>query len=330
MLTQIAEDIQMSARKISNLILLATSLVGATPGAFAADDWITLAQQNPPLVAPSDKQVDASQTIALQKGQEKLQLFLTYMNGTATAPSYQWLRLSSASMNYVTEKQFAGKKDLTLNVTGELTWSGNQLLVSGAGPKGATFDWILRTPKPTVTSVSPASVNSGDSVTITGTNFCSSTSGDIVTIGGQPAPVTSATPTQLVVQVPEETKSGKLPVTLTVAGINVAVPESASLAVSAQPYLKNLSAGFVAPGENVTIYGEGFSANAADDEVYIGPFRCAVVQASQNSLTVQAAGQLSDGWYATNIGSSGAYFQVKVVVRGVKARNQLTIRSSDV
>jgi hypothetical protein len=320
----------MSPKKFASFLLLSTIASTATPGAFAADDWITLAQESPPLVAESTKAVNTSEFISLQKGQDKLQLFLTYMNGSATAPSFERLRISSASMNYVTEKQFAGKKDLTLNVTGDLTWSGNQLLISGAGPKGATFNWVLRTPRPKFTGITPSSVFSGNSITITGTNFCSSPAADVVTIGGQPARVVSAAANQLVVEVPEETKSGNLPVTLKVAGIDVPVPSNATVAITAQPYLKSLSAPFVAPGETVTIYGDGFSSDVANDEVYIGPFKCPIVSASENSLTVRAVGALSDGWYATNIMNSGGFFQVKVLVNGVKARNQLTIRSSDV
>lgn len=71
------------------------------------------------------------------------------------------------------------------------------------------------------------------------------------------------------------------------------------------------------------------SPNAMDNEVYIGPFRCNVVQATPTSLTVTAAGGLSDGWYATNL-VGGAFFQVKVLVNGVRSRNQLTIQSHNV
>ncbi|MFN8554739.1 MAG: IPT/TIG domain-containing protein [Candidatus Obscuribacterales bacterium] len=319
----------MKLKKSPQIASVLLTLLASVPEAHAEPEWITLAEQKPPLVAESNKAINASEVISLQKGQDQLQLYLTYMNGTASAPGFEWLRISSASMNYVTEKQFLGKKDLTLNVTGDLTWSGNQLLITGAGPKGATFGWIIRTPKPTVTAVSPSLVYSGDTLTITGTNFSRSIPADIVTVAGQPAQVISATPTQIVVKVPEDQKGGKLPISLNVAGIDVAIPADINVNVNAQPYLQSLSANFVAPGENVTIYGEGFSPNANDNEVYIGPFRCNVVQATPTSLTVTAAGGLSDGWYATNL-VGGAFFQVKVLVNGVRSRNQLTIQSHNV
>jgi len=300
----------------------------SVPTAVFADDWITLAQQPQPLVAKSVQVVHDSETINIQKGQEKLQLFLTYYDGTATAPSYKWLRISSPSMNYVTEQQFAGQKSLTLNVSGELTWSDNQILIAGAGPVGATFGWILRTPKPTVTGTSTNSVYSGNTITINGTNFCSQANDDQVTIGGQPARIISATPTQIVVEVPEETKSGNLPIAVKVAGIDI--PTGVTIAVTAQPYLRSLSAAFVAPGDSITIYGEGFSANVSNDEVYIGPFKCPIINATENSLTVQAVGALSDGWFSPNIAGMGAFFPVKVIVNGIKARNTLSVRSSDV
>ena len=41
-------------------------------------------------------------------------------------------------------------------------------------------------------------------------------------------------------------------------------------------------------------------------------------------------GALSDPWFAPNIASTGAFYPVKVMVNGVKARNTLTVRCSDV
>jgi len=313
----------LSPKLIMSFSLL-TMLTSQLPA--AADQWVTLAQSQP-FVANSLQAQHTSESINLKRGQDKLQLFLTYTNGGAAAPNFKWLRIASSSMNYVTEKAFV-KGTLTSNVTGELTWGGNQLLVSGAGPVGATLSWILRTPQPTVTSVSTGTVFPGNSITITGTNLCSSISGNAVSIGGQSASVTSASPTQLVVQVPDEVKGGSNQIAVSVAGINV--ESILAVNVTAQPYLTSLSAQFVAPGDTITIYGEGFSADASKDEVYIGPFVCPIVSASDNSLTVRAVGALSDGWFSPNLAGMGAFFPIKVLVNGVKSRNTLTVRSSDV
>jgi hypothetical protein len=320
----------MNCRRLA-LALSFASLCATTLSPVLADDsdWITLAQSTQPLVVTNPaKAVHNSEAINLQKGQEKLQLFLTYFDGTETAPSFKWLRIASPSMNYVSEQQFGGKKSLTMNVSGELTWSDNQLLVSGAGPAGASFSWILRTPKPTVTGISTQSVFSGNPVTITGTNFCSDADSDKVSIGGKPARIISASPTQLVVSVPEETKSGNLPIDVNVAGISV--PTGINLQIQAQPYLRSLSSTFAAPGTTLTIYGEGFSSDVNQDVVYVGQFNCPVVSATSDSITISIVGALSDPWFAPNIASTGAFYPIKVMVGGVKARNVLTVRCSDV
>lgn len=291
-----------------------------------ADDWVTISQSTPLVVTNAQKAVNSSESINVPKGVEKLQLYLTYYDGSDTAPSYRWLRVSSASMSFLTEKQFQGQKTLTMNVSGELTWGGNQILVSGAGPVGATFNWALRTPRPVITGVSPDSVFSGGTITISGTNFCPHPSYNQVTIGSQPARIVSATTTQLVVEVPEEAKSGTTSVSVKVAGIDLG-PVALSVDVQAAPYLTSLDKSFVAPGMPLTITGEGFNGKA---EVYIGPFQAQIVHASPTNITVIAPAPLSDPWYAPNLTQLGAFYPVKVIVNGVKSRNTLSVRASDV
>ena len=121
--------------KFSLALILTTFL--ADPS-FASDQWVTLAESQP-FSAPSNQTQRFSQSIEVKKGQEKLDLTLTYYNGSGSAPGFTWLRLASPSMNFVTEKQFQGKNSVSIDVSGELTWDGNQLLVTAAGPKGATF-----------------------------------------------------------------------------------------------------------------------------------------------------------------------------------------------
>lgn len=306
--------------------------VAALVAAFAssmpayAEQWITLSESQP-LVATTDKPMHVSQSIGLGKGQDQLQLYLTYMNGSATAPSYTWIRVSSSSMSYVNEKQFQNKM-LTQNVSGELTWGGNQILISGAGPVGASFSWILRTPQPTVSGVSGGTVYPGNSITITGTNLCPNPDANIVTIGGQSASVISASPTQLVVRVPQEVKGGANLIALNVAGLKVNLVLSVN--ITAAPYLSSTSAAFVAPANNVTIYGEGFDPNPNNDQVWMGPFQAQVVSATEGSLTITAPAQCSDPWYAPNLMTLGAFWPIKVVVNGIKARNTLNIRCSDI
>ena len=156
----------VSSRLFFSIILLLLFWTCPPSGA----DEIVLAQSQP-LVAPNNQIQKLTETINLQKGQERLQLTLTYYNGTETAPGFTWLRIASPTMHFVSEREFAGKRSYSVDVTGELTWGGNQMLITAEGRKGSTFNWKLTTSQPSVVSLNPTQVSPGHSVTIVGNNF---------------------------------------------------------------------------------------------------------------------------------------------------------------
>jgi hypothetical protein len=299
------------------VVLIAAALLASPVGA-QNQNLITLGQAE--YTASSAAVQHISESVNLKKGQEKLQLTLTYYNGTATKPGYRWLRISSASMNYVTERDFVNKTYST-DVTGDLTWGGNQLLIAADGPEGAVFGWRLTTPQPVVGSVTPQAVSPGSTIVINGTNLCPDPSGNQVTINGSPAQVISANTDKLVVQVPDDVKSGaNNQVQVNVGGVSAgALP----LTVNGLPYLSGLSRAWLPPGAPLTIYGENFTGNANSVVVFIGPLRAPVVSSSVNSITVTAPADFGGmPW--------GYYMPVKVIINGVKARNQLTVSCSEV
>jgi hypothetical protein len=302
--------------KLSVLIVLLAVFLACPPGRA---DEVVLAQSQP-LTAPNNQIQKMTETINLQKGQEKLQLTLTYYNGTDTAPGFTWLRIASPTMHFVSEREFAGKRSYSVDVTGELTWGGNQMLVTAEGRKGSTFNWKLTTGQPSVTSLNPSQVSPGHSVTIVGNNFSSDPDANVVMFGSHRARCLSASSDKLIVQVPDYADSASSKVSVSVCGM-----EAGTLAatVAAYPYLSSLSANWVPPGSQFTIYGEGFSANQADISVYVGPLQCEIVSVSPTSITVVApVGYGGEPW--------GFYQPVRVRVRGVPARNQLTISISQV
>jgi len=298
------------------IVLIVTALAWV-PAQAQQQKLITLAEAQ--YTAPTAAVQHITESINLNKGQEKLQLTLTYYNGTETKAGYRWLRISSASMNYVTEKEFVNKTFST-DVTGDLTWGGNQLLIAADGPPGAYFAWRLTTPQPIVTSVTPQTVFPGGSVVVTGTNLCPDAKGNQVQVNGSPAQIISAAADKLVVQVPEEAKGGNNSVQVTVAGVNAG---TLNFNVNAIPYLKSLSRSWLPPGAPLTIYGEGFSGDAGSVSVFIGPLRAPVLSSTINSITVSAPADFGGmPW--------GYYMPVKVTVNGVRARNQLTVSCSEV
>lgn len=67
---------------------------------------------------------------------------------------------------------------------------------------------------PTIVSVDPATAPVGSTLAINGTNFSTTPGSNTVLIGGVPATVVSATPTRLVVTVPEGAQNGPIAVTV--------------------------------------------------------------------------------------------------------------------
>jgi IPT/TIG domain len=293
------------------------SVMYASPA--LAEDVVTLAESKP-FVATSDAVQRTSEFISLPKGQEKLKLTLTYYNGSSTAPSFTVLRVSSPSMNYVTEKSFAGQKSLVTDVTGDLSWGGNQIMITARGPKGAEFGWKLTTPKPTITSITPQTISAGGTVTLNGNNLSSDILSDDVQVNNQKVHCISANSTEIVFQVPENINGGPNSVSLNVAGLGGG---TAPLNVDATPILKSLSRTWAPIGGEVTIYGDGFGSNPANISVFMGPLRAPIVSSTPTSITITTP----DGFAGM---PWGANQPLHVAVNGVKARNTLILSSDEI
>lgn len=302
-----------------SLLYSCLALLCAAPA--NAED-ITIAESSPNLVATSDATINTSQSINLQKGQEKLQLFLTYYNGDATAPGFTALRISSSSLPYVSEQAFGKGKSITTNVTGDLGWGGNQILITAKGPKGATFGWRLTTPKPVITSLSPELVGSGSTLAINGTNLCSDPADIEVQINGKRAQVVSATSSQIVVKVPDTASGGATSVTVSGAGLDAG---KLPVTISAVPFLKGLSTTWAWLNTPVTITGENFGTNPANVAVYMGPLRAPV-----DSVTpTQIVFRVPEGFGAQGAPTWGFNQPLKVLVNGVRSRNTLIMSTGD-
>ncbi|HEY9757156.1 MAG TPA: IPT/TIG domain-containing protein [Oculatellaceae cyanobacterium] len=286
-------------------LLLISVLLSNTP-ALADDNPVTL-DESKLFSAPSEGVQKLDQTINLKKGQDKLRLTLTYYDGTETTPSFKWLRVSSPTMNYLTEQQFAGAKTLSIDVSGELSWGGSQLMIQAAGPKGATFGWRLTTPQPKITSVYPESAGAGETVTLTGINFCPDTSGNTVTIAGESATVVDANRKRLVVRLPEGLQSGVAVGHLQVAGIDAG---NFKVALDAVPVVTGLqgtyaggpgsSATYQRPAQPFTIIGRNLPASAAALRVQIGPFDARILRATTDSIQVVAPGGFAGNPWGMN------------------------------
>jgi hypothetical protein len=294
-------------------LLFSTAVLLVGLPSFGAE--VTLAESKM-FVAPNNAVQHFAQNITIGKGQDKLDLKLTYFNGTDTSPGFKWFRINSSTMSYLTEAQFAGKKEFTVDVSGELGVGGNQLLIEAGGVKGSTFGWRLTTEAPQVQSVIPESPQAGGTITVTGKNFSTDSTADVATIGGELLQCIHASQTNLVFRIPEDFKAGAGSLKLLVGGLDTG--ESRLAVTAGSPLLKELSVPWVAPAYNFEIYGGPFSPTAAGNRVTVGPFEAQIVQSGINSLTVQAPeGFAGNPW--------GVHQPVRVWSNGVRARNVLYI-----
>ena len=275
---------------------------------------VTLAESKPYQSANSAPQ-HFTDSIPLAPGQDKLNLTLTYYNGTKTKPAFKWLRINSSSMRFLTENQFINNQ-CSVSLDGKLPAGTNQIRVDAGGVPGATFGWRLTALVPKVTSANPTA-SIGSTLSVKGENFSTDIANDSATIDGTKLKCVSATPTTLTFQIPESLKAAdEAVVQVKSAGIEAG---KASVKIKGQaPSLASLSSPYVAPGYDVTIYGGPFAGNSKDLRVAIGNVDAQVVESSASSIKIIAPMEFAGEPFGIDL-------PVTVWSHGVKSRNALSV-----
>lgn len=141
---------------------------------------------------------------------------------------------------------------------------------------------------PNITTLSAPNGKVGDSININGTNFHSTIGGNIVFFGLKQATVTSATPTQLTVTVPDGI--------FETVGVTVSVGTQTSNSVnfSVRPNITGIA------NAGTEINGTGFSPNVGNNTVLYGGLNAVITSPSTNQLIVTVPGGLSGTVAVTN------------------------------
>ncbi|XP_048575327.1 fibrocystin-L-like isoform X2 [Nematostella vectensis] len=184
------------------------------------------------------------------------------------------IEVSITSLRCRTSARAAGVVTVSATVSG----------VTASKDSAFTYDAALT---PTVTDITPISgkVTGGTNLTITGTDF-GTDSGVKIMIGAKECVRISNTDTQIKCTVPMS-EAGSFPITIEIPnkGFSLIPGEFANFEYKLKITSISPQSGSMAGGTELTINGEGFSADLAGNVVTVGGKPCRVTAASETSVT---------------------------------------------
>ncbi|MEO0330806.1 MAG: IPT/TIG domain-containing protein [Bacteroidota bacterium] len=169
-----------------------------------------------------------------------------------------------------------------------------------------------------VTAFSPSAGNVGDTLTITGTGFGESIDDVEVKLGEVETKVIEVSATQLQVIIPENAQTAKISVKV---GEREASSEGEFEVIEPVVLqIKSLSASSGSVGDTLTITGEGFSTERAENEVKLGDVAMTVVTASATELKVTVPEEAKNGKITVTVGeqTSSSEEEFEVIAPVVK------------
>lgn len=287
----------------------ATGTTTAKPA--VADDTIVLQTSKPMTYSAGQQWQRFSDMITLKPGQETLPLYITFTNGGDAGVAFSGLQISLSGRQLATAKDFAGKSNYQMDISGALTSGDNQILVNGFGPRGATLSWKLFTKKMQLTAVEPATAPAGQKLSLQGKNFAKT--GNQVVFGKSTAPATyDQVRKTLITTVPDDVASGKVDIYVTNGGLK---SNSITLTVKSPPTVSGVDFVSSAPGQVITISGKGFSTKASENIVTVGGSPASVTSASATSISLILPEIPYPQWNVP----------IKVKTNGVEGKGSVTI-----
>lgn len=223
--------------------------------------------------------------INLKPGQEDLPLKFTILNGSSGTPPLKAINATLSGRNFFSQKDFQGKRKLSINLTDALTAGSTQIVFQAYGDAGSAFKWqITSNVSPEVTSISPDKAGLGSDVTAKGKNLPTDKGAYKVKIDGVLASVSDASAENFKFKIPKDVKPGKdKKVEITIAGVKM---KTFKIAIQAAPELTSLSHLSIADGQTLIIKGKNFSKNPKDIEVTFNGSKGTVTSSSEDSISV--------------------------------------------
>ena len=150
---------------------------------------------------------------------------------------------------------------------------------SGTGSR-AGFTYL---PPPTITSFSPTSAGTGQTVTITGTNFTGVTA---VNFGGTAATSFTVVSATSITAVVGAGTTGNVRVITANGNVNRA-GFTFTTAITVPPRITSFSPTKAIPGSNITLSGTGFNPTLSQNTVWIGASKATISAATTTSITAR-------------------------------------------
>ncbi len=245
------------------------------------------------------------------------------------SPRWNYIRVSIGNRLLATEKNFkrdVSKDVFTLDLTGTVDSGVNQIVIQGAGERGATAKWTLSSIlNAKVLSVDPDEVLVGDRVTIKGQNFPTDATKILVNIGkNKQVPAKTATTTEVKFDVPKNIEPDEYPITVSIS--NKKVPGQAKLIVRGIPRLRSTNLTGCPPGYPIVIFGQNFSKKLGENQITVGQVQAQVQSGSTTELTILCPSEGSnfyDGGHAPM--EFQTYLPIKLKVGKIECKDSLPI-----
>ncbi|AYB31920.1 IPT/TIG domain-containing protein [Chryseolinea soli] len=179
---------------------------------------------------------------------------------------------------------------------------------------------------PIIYSIVPNSGPALSEAVVNGKNFAATTAGNVVKIGSVAATVTSASATQLSVQIPATAATG--PVSVTKAGLTGIGPKFTVTTGGAKPFISSIQPANASRGETITLRGGNFSAVKEDIVVNMpdGVGQMTVVSSAANEVVATVPNNFPAGTKALQVFQFGvASNALPVFVNGSPQIKSLSI-----
>lgn len=198
----------------------------------------------------------------------------------------------------------ASREELTVRLPEYYTAGSFPVEVTVSGKSGISKN-TFELDGPTIKSISPDSGPAGTLVTLTGVRFSAERSRNVVHVGEYRASIVSASPTTLVIEIPQFAVVSSKDISIEVDLAKYVAKDAFKLT---GPKITSVSPSSGIQGSVVTIKGTGFSTVPAENEVYLrGGIAAEVLSASAEELVVKVPWATTAGTSDCSITVRGAF-----------------------